>query len=162
MSQYLEVSETATEPDLNDEVDYAEPIADSHFAQANLHQVQATTALVVPDLPPTDRPNGTIPKGVEFNGTVVGRNRYDIHGSFKGDITITDQDLIISDGAEYQGNVVAKNSVIAGVLNGKVVCSEGCVQFASTAKCAVELEYDELVVDRGAKVNAQLKNTGNN
>nr|WP_246309454.1 polymer-forming cytoskeletal protein [Hydrogenophaga aromaticivorans] len=147
---------------MNDEVDYAEPIADSHFAQANLHQVHATTALVAPALPPTDRPNGTIPKGVEFNGTVVGRNRYDIHGSFKGDITITDQDLIISDGAEYQGNVVAKNAVIAGVLNGKVVCSEGCVQFASTAKCAVELEYDELVVDRGAKVNAQLKNTGNN
>lgn len=162
MSQYLEVSETATEPDLNDEVDYAEPIAGSHSAQESLKEVQVATAVVVPDLAPTDRPNGTIPKGVEFNGTVVGRNRYEIHGSFKGDITITDQDLIVSDGAEYQGNVVAKNSVIAGVLNGKVVCSEGCVQFASTAKCAVELEYDELVVDRGAKVNAQLKNTGNN
>lgn len=107
--------------------------------------------------PPTP---GRIPSGVTFEGSITGTSAYEVHGILDGGISLEGADLLIKEGATVSGTVSARNAVIAGKVSGEITCPKGCVTFSSTARCDATLAYGELVVERGAKVNAQLRSTG--
>ena len=103
---------------------------------------------------------GRIPSGVTFKGTITGKDPYEIHGTIEGSIKLDGADLAVMPGASFSGNLAAKDAVIAGKVAGQIDCPEGCVTFEATARCDASLAYGELVVERGAKVNAQLRSSG--
>lgn len=110
-----------------------------------------------PQKPPA---TGRIPSGVTFEGSITGTAAYEVNGTLAGGITLDGADLHVKEGATVTGTVSARNAVIAGKVSGEIACPNGCVTFSSAARCDASLEYGELVVERGAKVNAQLRSTG--
>lgn len=114
------------------------------------------------DSAPPQEPHapGRIPCGVTFEGTIMGSSAYEVHGTLEGSILLDGSDLLVKEGASVTGTVAARNAVIAGRVSGEIDCPNGCVTFSSTARCDASLAYGELVVERGAKVNAQLRSTG--
>lgn len=103
---------------------------------------------------------GRIPRGVTFTGSISGQDDYEVEGSIKGSIDLSESDLVVLEGSDVNGTITAKNAVISGNMSGEIRCETGCVTFTPTARCEVSLQYGELVVERGAKVNAQLRSTG--
>lgn len=103
---------------------------------------------------------GRIPRDVMFTGSISGTDDFEVEGVVKGTIELIDSDLMVLEGADVNGTIAAKNAVISGNMGGEIRCETGCVTFTPTARCEVSLQYGELVVERGAKVNAQLRSTG--
>lgn len=152
---------------------------DDLVVQLGDHEPQAVTAPTTPtpDVPmhqkvlpaswapvaprdPASKSRGRIPSGVTFKGNITGKDPYEIHGTIEGSIKLEGADLAVMPGASFSGNLVAKDAVIAGKVSGQIDCPDGCVTFEATARCDASLAYGELVVERGAKVNAQLRSSG--
>jgi cytoskeletal protein CcmA (bactofilin family) len=101
-----------------------------------------------------DHSRGRIPAGVSFKGTITGTSSYIVQGSFEGTIALDGADPVVD------GKIEAQNATIAGRVKGEIDCQKGCVTFGPTAQCSASLTYEQIVVERGAKLNAQLRTAG--
>lgn len=107
-----------------------------------------------------DHSRGRIPAGVSFKGTITGTSSYVVQGRFEGTISLAGADLCIEQDADVDGKIEAQNAIIAGRIKGEIDCQKGCVTFGPTAQCSASLTYEQIVVERGAKLNAQLRTAG--
>ncbi len=107
-----------------------------------------------------DHSRGRIPAGVSFKGTITGTSSYIVQGSFEGTIALDGADLCIEKDAVVDAKIEAQNAIIAGRVKGEIDCQKGCVTFGPTAQCSASLTYEQIVVERGAKLNAQLRTAG--
>jgi cytoskeletal protein CcmA (bactofilin family) len=100
---------------------------------------------------------GCIPAGVSFKGSITGDSSYEVQGRFEGSIALQGADLIIQKDADVDGTISARNATISGKVKGDINCQNGCVTFTPTAQCSTSLTYEQIVVERGAKLNAQIR-----
>lgn len=83
-----------------------------------------------------------------FTGKITAKGSVRIDGGLQGDI-ITKGDIVVGDTGKIEGNLHARNILIAGELQGNVVAS-GKLELANTAQIIGDLKVSSLVIDDGA------------
>lgn len=83
-----------------------------------------------------------------FTGKITAKGSVRIDGGLQGDIT-TNGDIVIGDTGRVDGNIYARNVLIAGQMKGNVVAS-GKLELANTARMVGDLKVSSLVIDDGA------------
>ena len=92
--------------------------------------------------------NTIVGKGSSLEGTLKVENSIRVDGKVKGNISTNDS-LIVGRQGEIEGEVVAKNAIIGGKVQGKVKVS-GKVVLESKAIFHGEMKAARLVIDDGA------------
>lgn len=89
-----------------------------------------------------------IGKDTVFTGKITAQGSVRIDGGLQGDI-ITKGDIVVGETGRIEGNLHARNILIAGELKGNVVAS-GKLELANTARIIGDLKVSSLVIDDGA------------
>ncbi|MDZ7373921.1 MAG: polymer-forming cytoskeletal protein [candidate division KSB1 bacterium] len=97
--------------------------------------------------------NSIVGKGSSLEGNLDVQNSLRIDGRVKGNVKSSDT-LIVGKEGEVEGEIVAKNVVIGGRVNGKIE-AVGRVVLEATAVFTGELKTSKLVIDEGAVFNGQ-------
>ena len=93
--------------------------------------------------------NTVIGDGIIIEGTkITGSGSIRIDGRLIGGLDI-DGNLTIGESGHVQGDIKVNNVLIAGKMDGNIVCREG-IHLASTAQLNGNMETASLVVDEGA------------
>jgi cytoskeletal protein CcmA (bactofilin family) len=82
-----------------------------------------------------------------------------IDGQVTGDVFV-DEGLILGEKGSIQGNVVTKEMVVYGTVNGNLQVNS--LEIKSTGKITGEIRTQTLVVENGAVYNGSLSMTQNN
>lgn len=92
--------------------------------------------------------NTIIGKGSSFTGDVNVQNSLRVDGKVKGNVSCTDTVVIGKEG-EVEGQIKAKNVLLAGKLTGQIV-SSGKVYLEAKACITGDIKAVRLVIDDGA------------
>jgi len=87
-------------------------------------------------------------RGVRFEGKLTFAGTVRIDASFVGTI-VTDDVLVVGEGARIDANITCGNIVVHGEVNGNVQAKNG-VEIRSAGKVRGDLETAALVVEKGA------------
>ena len=87
-------------------------------------------------------------RGVRFEGKLTFAGTVRIDASFVGTI-VTDDVLVVGEGARIDANITCGNIVVHGEVNGNVQAKNG-VEIRSAGKVRGDLETASLVVEKGA------------
>lgn len=104
-----------------------------------------------------DKINTLIGKDTVFTGNISAGGTIRIDGELTGEIQ-TKGDVVLSEGAKVEGDVQARNMLIAGTLKGNVR-AVGLVDLAQSAKLFGDLQVKKLMIEEGAvfKGNCQME-----
>lgn len=91
----------------------------------------------------------------EFEGSVVSRSSVRVDGRLRGDVKI-DGNLVVGDKGLLEGNVVAKNIVVAGEIKGNVYASDK-VEINKSAKLFGDIVSKFVVIEDGAEFTGHCK-----
>lgn len=86
--------------------------------------------------------------GTVFQGTITAKGTVRIDGGLKGDI-VTKGDVVIGDSGKIEGNLEARNVIIAGEMQGNIGAT-GKLEVASSGRITGDLRVKSLVIDDGA------------
>ncbi len=81
---------------------------------------------------------------MEITGNLQGSDTIHIDGKVTGNITVSNT-LIIGKSGVVKGEVKAKNAIINGTLEGKIICDT--LEVMQTGKLSNEIEAKELILD---------------
>lgn len=106
----------------------------------------------------TDKIDTILGKDAKLTGEIKTSGLLRIEGNFQGDIEC-EKDLIITDSAKVDGNLRAKNAIIAGVYQGNIFL-EGKLEIKSTGKVIGDIKVGALVVEDGAFFDGKCEMNG--
>jgi cytoskeletal protein CcmA (bactofilin family) len=86
--------------------------------------------------------------GTVFQGTITANGTVRIDGGLKGDV-VTKGDVVIGDSGKIEGNLEARNVIIAGQMQGNVGAT-GKLEVAASGRITGDLRVKSLVIDDGA------------
>ncbi|NLC77513.1 MAG: polymer-forming cytoskeletal protein [Clostridia bacterium] len=95
-----------------------------------------------------DQIDTVIGAGTVFQGTIHANGTIRIDGGLKGDV-ITKGDIIVGDSGKIEGNLEARNILIAGQIQGNVGTT-GKLEVAASGRIMGDLTVGSLVIDDGA------------
>ncbi|MHB0868543.1 MAG: bactofilin family protein [Chloroflexota bacterium] len=90
-----------------------------------------------------------------FDGTLKCESNLRVKGTAQGEIACS-KSVIIEESAKVNANVRAANAVVAGQLEGSIVC-DGRLEILATGKVAGELTAGVLIIQEGAFFEGHLK-----
>jgi cytoskeletal protein CcmA (bactofilin family) len=100
-----------------------------------------------------------ISEGCIIDGNIKAPAYARIDGQVTGDIMV-DEGLILGEKGTVQGNVVTKEMVVYGTINGNIQTNS--LEIKSTGKVTGEIRTQTLAVENGAVYNGSLSMTQNN
>lgn len=112
---------------------------------------EETWQAVVPEGPRVT----TIAPDTVWQGTLRSSAPVRIEGIFEGEID-TEQDLQIADTAKVEANVRAASIVVAGQLNGQIVCRER-LEVMPSGRVSGQIDAGRFVVHEGAFLGGQVR-----
>ena len=104
--------------------------------------------------------NTIIGKGSTFTGDINVQNSLRVDGKVKGNVSCTDTVVVGKEG-EVEGQVKAKNVLLAGKLSGQIV-STGKVYLEAKACILGDIKAVRLVIDDGAVFDGKCIMNGKN
>jgi len=104
--------------------------------------------------------NTIVGKGTRIQGNMNVQNSVRIDGQVNGDIKTTDTIIVGKEGG-VQGNVSAKNVLLAGKVTGNVLAKEK-VFLQATSMIQGDVTAAHLVVDEGAVFDGQCRMSDTN
>jgi cytoskeletal protein CcmA (bactofilin family) len=90
-----------------------------------------------------------------FEGTLRCDSSLRLKGKVQGEISCS-RTLVIEEGAEVNAKVTAANAIVAGKLEGSIVC-EGRLEIVATGRVSGELTAGVLSIQEGAFFEGHLK-----
>jgi len=100
-----------------------------------------------------------ISEGCIFDGNLKAPAYARIDGQITGDVMV-DEGLIIGENGSIHGNVVTKEMVVYGVVNGNLQVNS--LEIKASGKVTGEIRTQTLEVENGAVYNGSLSMTQNN
>jgi cytoskeletal protein CcmA (bactofilin family) len=100
-----------------------------------------------------------ISEGCIFDGNLKAPAYARIDGQITGDVMV-DEGLIIGEKGSIQGNVITKEMVVYGVVNGNLQVHS--LEIKASGKVTGEIRTQTLEVENGAVYNGSLSMTQNN
>ena len=100
-----------------------------------------------------------ISEGCIFDGNLKAPAYARIDGQITGDVMV-DEGLIIGEKGSIQGNVITKEMVVYGVVNGNLQVNS--LEIKASGKVTGEIRTQTLEVENGAVYNGSLSMTQNN
>ena len=98
-------------------------------------------------------------EGCIFDGNLKAPAYARIDGQITGDVFV-DEGLIIGEKGVVQGNIITKDMVVYGTINGGLQVNS--LEIKSTGKITGEIRTQTLTVENGAVYNGSLSMTQNN
>lgn len=97
--------------------------------------------------------------GTVFQGTIRATGSVRIDGGLKGDV-ITKGDVVIGDSGRIEGNLEARNVLVAGQMQGNIGAT-GKLEIAASGRITGDLRVKSLVIDDGAlfQGNCQMESS---
>jgi cytoskeletal protein CcmA (bactofilin family) len=120
-----------------------------------------------PSAPAFSRPNNPPPQQeaedvetvigskASFEGTLRCESSLRVKGKVQGEISCS-RTLVIEEGAEVDAKITVANAIVAGKLDGSIVC-EGRLEIVATGRVSGELSAGVLSIQEGAFFEGQLK-----
>ncbi|WP_339652274.1 polymer-forming cytoskeletal protein [uncultured Maribacter sp.] len=99
-----------------------------------------------------------IAEGATLTGDLICSCDIKVEGAIIGNIVTTGR-LIIGKSAKVKGTASCYGSIIQGVFDGKFECA-GMVTIQSNASVKGQIYYDEIQIDSGVNLMAELKKKG--
>ena len=97
----------------------------------------------------TTTTNTIIGEGVKIEGAkITGKGSIRIDGTLLGELELSGN-VIVGENGSIEGNIKVDHALIAGTLQGNVICREG-IHLAPTAKLTGNIEATSLIIDDGA------------
>lgn len=103
---------------------------------------------------PSNVTDTVIADGVHVKGDIQSHSDVWIDSAIDGNI-VTDSDLGVGENGRVNGNIKARNVVIAGSVEGDIDIAESATLEAS-ARVSGKLTAVDLSVDSGAKINGEV------
>ncbi|ASU36346.1 bactofilin family protein [Mucilaginibacter xinganensis] len=100
-----------------------------------------------------------ISEGSIFDGNLKAPAFTRIDGQITGDVVV-DEGLILGEKGEIRGNVITKEMVVYGVVNGNIQTNS--LEIKATGKVNGEIKTQTLTVENGAVYNGSLSMSQNN
>jgi cytoskeletal protein CcmA (bactofilin family) len=100
-----------------------------------------------------------ISEGCIFDGNLKAPAYTRIDGQVTGDVTV-DEGLILGEKGSVLGNVITKEMVVYGVVNGNIQTNS--LEIKATGKVTGEITTQALTVENGAVYNGSLSMSQNN
>jgi cytoskeletal protein CcmA (bactofilin family) len=100
-----------------------------------------------------------ISEGCIFDGNLKAPDFARIDGQITGDVMV-DEGLILGEKGSIQGNIITKELVVYGIINGNVQVNS--LEIKATGKVTGEIRTQTLQVENGAVYNGSLSMTQNN
>lgn len=102
-----------------------------------------------------------IPDGLVVQGEGMYPCDLAVDGNVQGSLMLpAGTTLLITEHGAAAGTLQAGDAFVEGCVTGTIDCSNGAVEFASSARCTARVLYRELSIARGAEVEAELQNVG--
>lgn len=89
-----------------------------------------------------------------FSGKLAGEGNFEIYGSVEGDSDIKGT-LVLHESGYWKGSIVAKNAVIAGVVNGDIMVREK-LELTSTAQIKGNVVGGIVAIAEGAVFDGEI------
>jgi cytoskeletal protein CcmA (bactofilin family) len=100
-----------------------------------------------------------ISEGCIFDGNLKAPSYVRIDGQITGDV-IVDEGLILGENGSVLGNIITKEMVVYGDVNGNIQTNS--LEIKATGKVTGEIRTQTLTVENGAVYNGSLSMTQNN
>jgi len=100
-----------------------------------------------------------ISEGCIFDGNLKAPAYTRIDGQITGDVVV-DEGLILGEKGSVQGNVITKEMVVYGIVNGNIQTNS--LEIKATGKVTGEITTQALTVEHGAVYNGSLSMSQNN
>jgi cytoskeletal protein CcmA (bactofilin family) len=100
-----------------------------------------------------------ISEGCIFDGNLKAPAYARIDGQITGDVMV-DEGLILGEAGSIQGNIITKEMVVYGVVNGNIQTNS--LEIKASGKVTGEIRTQTLTVENGAVYNGSLSMTQNN
>ncbi|MCR8558754.1 polymer-forming cytoskeletal protein [Mucilaginibacter sp. BJC16-A38] len=100
-----------------------------------------------------------ISEGSIFDGNLKAPSVARIDGQVTGDVMV-DEGLILGEAGSIHGNVITKEMVVYGVVNGNIQTNS--LEIKASGKVTGEIRTQTLTVENGAVYNGSLSMTQNN
>ncbi|MDP9077881.1 MAG: polymer-forming cytoskeletal protein [Bacteroidota bacterium] len=100
-----------------------------------------------------------ISEGSIFDGNLKAPSFARIDGQITGDVMV-DEGLILGEAGSIHGNVITKEMVVYGVVNGNIQTNS--LEIKASGKVTGEIRTQTLTVENGAVYNGSLSMTQNN
>ncbi|GEM_PF-2435125 len=97
-------------------------------------------------------------QGSKFEGKLTFEGTVQIDGEFYGDIS-SEGELIVGQTAKIEGTIQVASARISGEVVGSI-STQGTLELQPTARVTGELNVADLIVERGAYFDGQVKMTG--
>jgi len=147
--------------DLDDEdvIDDAEPMPDSGQPLSPVTQLEDRPAqMIARTSPPSaDARTGVVSAESIWSGTLQAQGSLNVFGQVEGELSVADE-LFVADGAHVNAQVNARIVVVAGALEGTIVC-EGRLEVLPTGRVSGDVTAQSLVVHEGATIEGDLRMT---
>ena len=101
--------------------------------------------------------NGFLDQGCTIKGEVVFSDLLRVHGHVKGSVS-SEQELLVGEGGEVEGEVTVGRLVVAGTVRGTVRVKDRVV-IHSTGRVLAEVFAPTLVVDEGGVLEGPVHMT---
>lgn len=100
-----------------------------------------------------DEIDTVIGPGTKLEGKIEATGIVRVDGSFEGDI-ITQGDIIIGEKGSVQGQIKAKNMIVAGTSLAKIKC-QGKLEIRSTGKVVGDVIINDIIIEEKAIFEGQ-------
>lgn len=97
-----------------------------------------------------------IGEGVIIEGKIRGTGNLIIEGSMKGDVELEGNSITVGPQGRVEGEIVAKDAVISGQVNGKINAA-GTVNIAQHADFCGEIKAKSISIDDGAFFKGKIE-----
>lgn len=98
---------------------------------------------------------GTIAADSIWSGTLRSQGSLQIFGQVEGDLEAGNE-IFVADGAQVSARISARTIIVAGTVDGIVICSER-LEVLPTGRVSGEISSPSLVVLEGATVDGELQ-----
>lgn len=97
-----------------------------------------------------------IPKGMVFQGDIVGSGSLRIEGNFKGSIRIEDNRVTVGHDATVDATIIASDVLVMGQVRGSIVAANR-VEIRAEAGFTGELVAPRIIVELGAYLQSDIE-----
>jgi cytoskeletal protein CcmA (bactofilin family) len=97
-----------------------------------------------------------IGEGVVIEGNITGSGDLIIEGWLKGNVELEGNSIIIGAKGRIEGEIIVKDAVIIGQMNGKII-AVGMVRIARHADFCGEIKAKNISIDDGAFVKGKIE-----
>ena len=107
-------------------------------------------------VPVATRSSAMISQGIRIKGEVTGSEDLFIDGHLEGKLNLTNSKLTIGPNGEVKADVFAREVVVLGRVDGKIVGRER-IQLGSTGNVAGDLQTERLAIEDGAILRGKIE-----